>query len=256
MPAVSTNVSGNNSRFFIYLNWKFTPDKPSFSSVSTTNSRTSITVNATVAAPTTGSFTISQIRGGRTDSYNSWSASAVNNVKQNINGTAHTREKCTVYFNKSGTSMADRHAWGNVGATYSGVATGTGKYINIAITKSDSSTCNGKYFNTKNTLNLATSQSIGYSMDNTNFQSSPTFTGLTPNTTYTFYIRSRATSYTDDSSDFVYTTVTGKTLGAKVWVKVNGSWVLGTCYVKKNGSWVVANEVDVKSGGTWKPGIN
>jgi hypothetical protein len=26
--------------------------------------------------------------------------------------------------------------------------------------------------------------------------------------------------------------------------------------VKKNGSWVVANEVDVKSGGTWKPGIN
>jgi hypothetical protein len=53
-------------------------------------------------------------------------------------------------------------------------------------------------------------------MDNTNFQSSPTFTGLTPNTTYTFYIRSRATSYTDDSSDFVYTTVTGKTLGAKV----------------------------------------
>ena len=93
-------------------------------------------------------------------------------------------------------------------------------------------------------------------INNTDFQSSPTFTGLTPNTTYTFYIRSRATSSTDDTSDYVYTTVTGKTLGAKIWVKINGSWVYGTCYVKQNGSWVIAKEVDIKSGGTWKPGLN
>ena len=254
MAVVSTNVKGNNAKFFIYLNWKFTPDSPSFSSTSTTNNRTSITVNATVSAPTTGTFRVDQIRGGRTDSYTSWSASAVNNVRENVAGSVNVRQKCTVYFNKSGTAMDKRHAWGNVAHDFTGIATGTGKYVNIAVTKSDSSTCNGKYFNT--TYNLATTQSIEYSMDNTNFQTSSTFTGLTPNTTYTFYIRSRATSSTSDTSDYVYTTVTGKTLGAKIWVKINGSWVYGTCYVKQNGNWVIAKEVDIKSGGTWKPGLN
>lgn len=254
MAVVSTNVKGNNAKFFIYLNWKFTPDNPSFTSVSTTNDRTSITVNATVSAPTTGTFRVDQIRGGRTDSYNSWSANATNNVKATMPGKTVTRKKCTVYFNKSGTSMANRHAWGNVAADHTGVTTGTGKYVNIAITKSDSSTCNGKYFNT--TYNLATSQSIGYSMDNTNFQSSPTFTGLTPNTTYTFYVRSRATSSTGDTSNFVYTTVQGKTLGAKIWIKLNGTWTSGTCYVKQNGTWTIAKEVDVKASNAWHPGSN
>lgn len=229
MAVTSTNVKGNNTKFFIYLNWKFTPDAPSFSTLTTTNDKTSITVNATVSAPTTGTFRVDQIRGGRTDSYNSWSANAVNSVKENVSGSANTRTNCTVYFNKSGTAMGSRHAWGNVARNFTGIATGTGKYVNIAVTKSDSDTCNGKYFNAK--FNLATTQSIEYSMDNSTFQSSSTFTGLTPNTTYTFYVRSRATSSTSDNSGYVYDSVEGTTTGTPPSYDVTAGSISRTWFV-------------------------
>lgn len=254
MAVTYTNkAANNNSKFYINMGWDFTPNSPSISDFTATNDRTSITVAATIAAPTTGSFKIYNIRGGRTDTYTSYETSACN-VKETVISTSNTRQKCSVYFNKKSDGP---HAWSNVARTFTGIATGTGKYVNIAVTKSSVTSVNGKYFNYK--YNFGTTQSQEYSMDNSTWQSSGTFDNLTPNTTYTFYVRSRATSYTSNHSDYVYETVEGRTTGdpePKIWMKVNGSWVQGTPYIKNNGDWIVAKEVYVKSGGVWNKGTN
>lgn len=252
MAGIYTNVTANNnSKFIMNIRWEFTPDAPSVSSFTATNDRTSITVDATIAAPTTGSFKIVNIRGARTDSYTSYEASGCS-VKETVISTSNTRTGCGIYFNKKGETA---HTWSNVARTFSGIAAGTGKRVNIAVTKSSVTSINGKYFNT--TYNFGSTQSKEYSMDNSTWQSSGTFDNLTPNTTYTFYVRSRATSATSNTSGYVYDTVEGKTTGdpePKIWIKVNGSWVYGTPYIKNNGDWIMAKEVYVKSGGTWNKG--
>lgn len=41
--------------------------------------------------------------------------------------------------------------------------------------------------------------------------------------------------------------------GTQIYVKVNGTWVLGDPYIKVNGNWEPAENVFIKTGGNWEP---
>ena len=51
------------------------------------------------------------------------------------------------------------------------------------------------YYRTSDSVTLSYMEGCEYSKDGTNWQSGTTFTGLTPNTTYTFYARKKASGY-------------------------------------------------------------
>lgn len=207
MAATNKKITGNNSKFVINVAWEFIPGTPSISSFTATNDRTSITVAATVTKPSSGNFKVSNIWGWRTDSYTSYESSGCS-VKITANNKNTTRTGCGVYFNASNSA----HKWSNVACTLTGVqATATGQAINIQVTKSSVTSINQKYF--ASTLNFGTTQSIEYSKDNSTWQSSGVFDNLTPNTTYTFYVRSRSTSSTSNASGYVYSSVEGTTTG-------------------------------------------
>lgn len=207
MAATNKKITGNNSKFVINVAWEFIPGTPSISSFTATNDRTSVTVAATVTKPSSGNFKVSNIWGWRTDSYTSYESSGCS-VKITANNKNTTRTGCGVYFNARNSA----HKWSNVACTLTGVqATATGQKINIQVTKSSVTSVNQKYF--ASTLNFETTQSIEYSKDNSTWQSSGTFDNLTPNTTYTFYVRSRSTSATSNNSGYVYDSVEGTTIG-------------------------------------------
>lgn len=80
-----------------------------------------------------------------------------------------------------------------------------------------------------------------------------TRTGLTPETSYKFWVRLVDNYGTpSESATVTFTTLTDQ---AKAYVKVDGAWKKGKAYVKVNGAWKKAKEVYVKVNGSWKKEI-
>ena len=200
--AVSTEFPAtviNNGNPIIKMTWQYVPSTPIISSFTASNSRTSVTVSAAVSGPTTGLFQITGMAGKRSSANSHGSAGWKVGIQDSwVNGS-----NLSYYFNTS------FKAWTWSTRNWS-LAPSTSASVNIT-TNSTLNVTKNKHW--KTTINLGTSQSPEYSMDNSSFQSSAQFNNLTPNTTYTFYIRARATSASDNSSGYVYSSVSGTTTG-------------------------------------------
>lgn len=218
MAAIYTNaIKSNTTNQRLCMYYQFIPGAPSISSPSTVNAQTSVTVSSTVSAPSTGSFYIVNIRGRRTSS-NSYDANGTAQCQITL-GTKSVSTNAKMYLNTTATgAMWQFPSWKN-DYTVPDVPVSTAQTFNLTITKCAAS-INGSIFNRNDSsgtlyLNLGTTQTTEYSKDNSTWQSSNVFSNLTPNTTYTFYIRSRATSASGDNSDYAYANVQGKTTGNK-----------------------------------------
>ena len=75
---------------------------------------------------------------------------------------------------------------------------------------------------TKNSITLATVEGCEYSKDGTNWQDSPTFTGLTPSTSYTFYQRVKGTTNNNVSANSQGKSIstTADTYGMTITLKI------------------------------------
>lgn len=82
------------------MNWQFYPGNPTISSLTASNSRTSVTLSSSITAPSTGRFYIVNARGRRTGSYNTYDArgSAVVNIQM---GTLNKKQTVHLYFNNT-----------------------------------------------------------------------------------------------------------------------------------------------------------
>ena len=187
-----TLITGNNTTFTANVQWNFVTSAATRSKIYIKqNNNAALTFQATVTNPTTGTFNILNIKGRRTDSSSSYQN--VNSAWINVNfdnaSSWTTNNKCNVYFNTKSTSWSTAPNWTKAGSTFTyqktSVAVGTGKYLNIK-TQGTQATIN-KQFNT--TVNCGVAVTKTYSKDNSTFQSSATFTGLTPNTSYTLYMK-------------------------------------------------------------------
>lgn len=187
-----TLITSNNATFTANVQWNFTTSAATRSNVYLqAKNNTALIFQATVTNPTTGTFNILNIKGRRTDSSSSYQNvnSAWINVKFDNASSWTTNNKCNIYFNTKSTSWSSAPNWTKAGSTFTfqqtNVAVGTGKYLNIK-TQGTQATIN-KQFNT--TVNCGVSTTRTYSKDNATWQSSATITGLTPNTSYTIYMK-------------------------------------------------------------------
>ena len=215
--AVFTNILSNKSSSYrVCMNWTFTPGAPSVSSFTASNARTSVTLSASVSAPSSGTFSIVDIRGMRTGSntYKATSGSAIAHIKI---GTYEKTQNTNIFFN----STAGGKVWAGVsGLTVcTAVPVSTAQTIDVWGTNFNSA-INSYHYNRSEsnqsaqaTLNLGTTQKTQYSKDNATWQDSNSFSSLTPNTTYTFYLRTIATSASGNTGSYTYKSVSAKTTG-------------------------------------------
>jgi hypothetical protein len=87
MAKYTTFTANTNSIYKANVCWSFIPAKPSLGKVGVkANNSTALTMQATVTAPTTGTFYVNNIRGYRTSGYTSSNAST-NYVNICVGGT-------------------------------------------------------------------------------------------------------------------------------------------------------------------------
>lgn len=221
MAAIFTNVvSTNSANWKFMMNWQFYPGNPTISSLTASNSRTSVTLSSSITAPSTGRFYIVNARGRRTGSYNTYDASgsAVVNIQM---GTLNKKQTVHLYFNNTNSGklwdfLDESSTWKNY-CNVNSVPVSASQSFWMQLPKMSTTASNYVFNKTESstamTLNLGTTQSIQYSRDNSTWQDSATFSNLSPNTTYTFYARAKSTSASGDASGYVYKSVTGKTTG-------------------------------------------
>lgn len=194
--AITTNVPSTNtsSAFAAQVSWTLSPAVPSVS-IGGTSGSDSISATAT-ATSSSGTFAVTQVKGTRS-STNTYSASNQVKVTFTASNASWSRNNCNVYFNTSSSGSS----WSNV-ASSATVATGTGKTLALQLSNTTVSSMNGRYFSAS--VNMGYSTTIQYSLDNSTWQSSGNFSGLTPNTTYTVYVRAYTTSASGNSSSYGY----------------------------------------------------
>ena len=194
--AITTNVPSTNtsSAFAAQVSWTLSPAVPSVSIGGTSDSG-SISATAT-ATSSSGTFAVTQVKGTRS-STNTYSASNQVKVTFTASNASWARNNCNVYFN---TSSSDS-TWSNVASSAS-VQIGGSKTLALQLSNTSVSSMNGRYFSAS--VNMGYSTTIQYSLDNSTWQSSGNFSGLTPNTTYTVYVRAYTTSASGNSSSYGY----------------------------------------------------
>ena len=196
----STNTS---SAFAAQVTWSFSPSTPSVS-MSATSGDGTITASAS-ASSSTGTFSVSSVYGSRSGT-NTYSASHQMTVSFSVSNISWSRTGCDVYFNTSSGTAWSNMSWSGSAATTSSTT------LQLTTSNTTVSSMNNRVF--RGTVNLGYSSSIEYSLDNSTWQSSGNFTGLTPNQTYTVYARARSTSASGNTSGYGYTS-RSVTLGAK-----------------------------------------
>jgi len=226
MAAIFTNIVCTNStgmRLMTY--WSFVPNAPSVTSFTASNAQTQITLSSSIAAPTTGSFFINNMRGrrGSSNSYSRYNNCWVNMgfgstvINQNVHFFLNTSNGAYWEWkdNAQNKYVTDNF---NVGIVPSGNQAfwlqihNTGGSTNNYIFNKTTDSGNPQLYLNLNT----TTPTVEYSRDNSSWQSSNVFSSLTPNTTYTFYLRAKTTSSASgNESPYVYSSVQGKTTGNK-----------------------------------------
>lgn len=194
--AVTTNVPSSNTTasFAAQVTWSLTPAAPSIS-VGGTSGSDSISATASVSS-SSGTFSISSVKGTRT-STNTYSASNQVKVTFTASNASWARNNCNVYFNTSSSGSS----WSNVASSAS-VQIGGSKTLALQLSNTSVSSMNGRYFSAS--VNMGYSTTTQYSLDNSTWQNSGNFSGLTPNTTYTVYVRAYTTSASGNSSSYGY----------------------------------------------------
>lgn len=187
----STNTSGS---FAAQVAWSLSPSAPSVT-LTTSSERTTVTGSASASA-STGTFSVSSVHGTRT-STNTYSASHQMTVTFTASNASWSRTGCDVYFNTTSSGSA----WSNMSSSAT-IAMGTGKTLKLVTSNTSVSSMNNRTFQA--TVNMGYSVTTQYSLDNSTWQSSGSFTGLTPNTTYTVYSRSYTTSSSSNTSGYTY----------------------------------------------------
>ena len=194
--AITTNVPSTNtsSAFAAQVSWTLSPAVPSVS-IGGTSGSDSISATAT-ATSSSGTFAVTQVKGTRS-STNTYSASNQVKVTFTASNASWARNNCNVYFNTSSSGST----WSNVASSAS-VQIGGSKTLALQLSNTSVSSMNGRYFSAS--VNMGYSTTIQYSLDNSTWQSSGNFSGLTPNTTYTVYVRAYTTSASGNSSSYGY----------------------------------------------------
>ena len=207
MGTITTNVPSTNTSasFAAQVSWSLAPAAPALS-LSVSGGSSSITASAS-ASTSTGTFSISSVKGTRTGGVNSLSATSQVTVTFTVSDASWSRTKCNVYFNITSSGSN----WTNVSSSAT-TSTGTGKTLKLVTSNTSVGSINNRIFET--TVNLGTSYTTQYSLDNVSWQNSGSFSALTPNSTYTVYCRSYSTSSSGNTSSWVYAN-RSITLGAK-----------------------------------------
>ena len=184
MAVQYSNVAGNNTVWRLNVGWTFAPSAPTLTA--NKNYTASITwfqvATPSTSAASTGTFYINNIYGYRTGSN---STAYGQTVPIKFISTWNNASSVCYYFN---TSQAQwKYSNGSaITKTFSGQSSGTGKVLFV--------NPQGHNVQFNHTINTGVSLATTYSKDNSTWQASPQFTGLTANTAYTFYIRTIATS--------------------------------------------------------------
>lgn len=202
-----TQITGNNTTFKVNVQWTFTTaaaERKNLLIKPVNNS--ALTFQSTVTLPTTGTFTLVNIRGMRTDSSVSYQNSSTRmNIglggRWNNAWSGNASNAGWIGFNKNSSNWGTANTWSakNIN-TFGGnniQSVATSKSFNLQTYSSSQSVIN-KWFNTN--LNCGVAATRTYSKDNTNWQSSATFTGLTPNTNYTLYMKTVTTTGSGNSA--------------------------------------------------------
>lgn len=113
-------------------------------------------------------------------------------------------------------------------------------------------------------INPSRTLSYAFSKDGTNYtayQSSNVYnwTGLSEETTYTMYVKVKATHTGVNSSDTTAIrsiAITTPADQAKVRIRKSGTWKKGKLWYKKGGTWKKAKKVYIKKDGKWVVGYN
>lgn len=202
MTLTVNNAKWNKKQFQSNYTYKWTPGVPNVSPSIDTVTNTSLTVLDGATVNSTGTFGITYMNGHTTNSTNSYSSDAKLWFRIN-EGSWTTIKSGGIRFNTSWTSWSINK---NIGTS----------------TESASATFNFKINNTPTTMNNAhlnvsknlssTISNIQYSKDNATWQDSNIFSSLTPNTTYTLYVKAIATSSTGETATG-YGSVSGTTSG-------------------------------------------
>ena len=201
MPTTNCPSSNTSQSFAAQVSWSLTPSAPSIT-LTGSAARTSIT-GVVSGSSSTGTFSVSSVRGTRTGT-NTYSASHQMHVSFTASNASWTRTGCDVYFNTSSSGST----WSNV-ASSATVALGTSKTLALTTSNTSVGSMNNRYFSAS--VNMGVYYTTQYSRDNSTWQSSGTFSSLTPNTTYTIYSRTYATSASGNSSGYTYRNTSVKT---------------------------------------------
>lgn len=202
-----TEITGNNTKFKVNVQWTFTTAAATRTNLAIQPvNNSALTFQSAVTLPTTGTFTLVNIRGMRTDSSVSYQNSS---TKMNIGlggrwnnaWSGNASNAGWIGFNKNSSSWGSANTWSakNIN-TFGGnnvQSVATSKSFNLQTYSSSQAVIN-KWFNTN--LNCGVTATRTYSKDNTNWQSSATFTGLTPNTNYTLYMKTVTTTGSGNSA--------------------------------------------------------
>lgn len=194
--AITTNVPSTNTSasFAAQVTWTLSPATPSVS-IGGTSGSDSISATASVSS-STGTFSVSSVKGTRT-STNTYSASNQVKVTFTASNASWARNNCNVYFNTSSSGSS----WTNV-ASSATVQMGGSKTLGLVTSNTSVSSLNNRNFSTS--VNMGYSTTVQYSLDNSTWQNSGNFSGLTPNTTYIVYVRAYTTSASGNSSSYGY----------------------------------------------------
>lgn len=202
MALTVNNAKWNKTQFRSNYTYKWIPGTPQVSPSISTVSNTSLTVSDGATVNTTGTFGITYMNGHTSNNTNSYSNDAKLWFK--INGGSWTTIKSGgIKFNTSWVSWSINK---NITtSTESASAT-----FNFKINNTTTS-INNSHLNVSKNLS-STISNIQYSKDNATWQDSNVFSSLTPNTTYTLYVKAIAKSATGETATG-YGSVSGTTSG-------------------------------------------
>lgn len=190
MALTVNNAGWNKSAFRSNYTYKWTPGTPTVSPSATATNNSAITVTHGATKAATGSLAITYMNGKTTSGTNSYSSDAKLWLKMDANSFVSMKSG-GIKFNTSWTNWSINKT---VGTYTENASARLNFYINNTTT-----TMNKCYLNTAKNLSSAITN-IQYSKDNATWQDSNVITGLSPNTTYTLYVKAIATSATGETT--------------------------------------------------------
>ena len=114
MAAFSQIYSNKSTGYWVNTNWTFAVAAPTVSSFTAANSRTSVTVSASITGPTSGTFTVVNLMGRRSSGCNTYKASAGATAHIKLGTLAEANRPSKIYFNNKDSGATQWNGFANM----------------------------------------------------------------------------------------------------------------------------------------------